>query len=104
MKRRPQFEQFTIIPQLSKWFIISCIVGMLFGLGSAALLASLEWATNWRESHLLWAIALLPLGGLFSGWIYHKYSKKVQAGNNLLLEEIHHPQSIISLRMQGKLI
>ncbi|MEG4037115.1 voltage-gated chloride channel family protein [Microcoleus sp. S36b_A4] len=98
MKRLPQFEQFTIIPQLSKWFIISCIVGMLSGLGSAALLASLEWATNWRESHL-WAIALLPLGGFFSGWIYHKYGKKVEAGNNLLLEEIHHPQSIIPLRM-----
>ena len=98
MKPLPQFEQFTVIPQLSKWFIISCIVGMLSGLGSAALLASLEWATNWRESHL-WAIALLPLGGFFSGWIYHKYGKKVEAGNNLLLEEIHHPQSIIPLRM-----
>ncbi|MEG4119075.1 voltage-gated chloride channel family protein [Microcoleus sp. N9_B4] len=98
MKPLPQFEPFTIIPQLSKWFIVSCIVGMLSGLGSAALLASLEWATNWRESHL-WAIALLPLGGFFSGWIYHKYGKKVEAGNNLLLEEIHHPQSIIPLRM-----
>ncbi|MEG4812066.1 voltage-gated chloride channel family protein [Microcoleus sp. F8-D3] len=98
MKRIPQFEQFTVIPQLGKWFIISCIVGMLSGLGSAALLASLEWATNWRESHL-WAIALLPVGGFFSGLIYHKYGKKVEAGNNLLLEEIHHPQSIIPLRM-----
>ncbi|MEG5038545.1 MULTISPECIES: voltage-gated chloride channel family protein [unclassified Microcoleus] len=98
MKSLPQLEQFTVILQLSKWFIISCIVGMLSGLGSAALLASLEWATNWRESHL-WAIALLPLGGFFSGWIYHKYGKKVEAGNNLLLEKIHHPQSIIPLRM-----
>ncbi|MEG4503185.1 voltage-gated chloride channel family protein [Microcoleus sp. F6_B4] len=98
MKALPQFQQFTVIPQLGKWFIISCIVGMLSGLGSAALLASLEWATNWRESHL-WAIALLPVGGFFSGWIYHKYGKKVEAGNNLLLEEIHRPQSIIPLRM-----
>ncbi|MEG4440204.1 voltage-gated chloride channel family protein [Microcoleus sp. AT9_B5] len=98
MKALPQLQQLTVIPQLGKWFIISCIVGMLSGLGSAALLASLEWATNWRESHL-WAIALLPVGGFFSGWIYHKYGKKVEAGNNLLLEEIHHPQSIIPLRM-----
>ncbi|MEG4516082.1 MULTISPECIES: hypothetical protein [unclassified Microcoleus] len=43
MKRLPQFEQFPVIPQLRKWFIISCIVGMLSGLGSAPLLASLEW-------------------------------------------------------------
>ncbi|MEG4458519.1 voltage-gated chloride channel family protein [Microcoleus sp. N9_A1] len=98
MKRLPQFEQLIVISQLSKLFIISCIVGILSGLGSAALLASLEWSTNWRESHL-WVIALLPLGGFFSGWIYHRYGKSVEAGNNLLLEEIHHPQSTIPLRM-----
>jgi len=98
MKPLPQFEQFIVIPQLSKLFIISGIVGILSGLGSATLLASLEWATNWRESHL-WVIPLLPLGGFLSGWIYHRYGKRVEAGNNLLLEEIHHPQSTIPLRM-----
>ncbi|MDF0554274.1 voltage-gated chloride channel family protein [Kamptonema sp. UHCC 0994] len=98
MKRFEKFEQFIAIPQLSKWFIIACIVGILSGLGSAALLASLDWATNWRESHL-WMIALLPLAGFLSGWIYHRYGKQVEAGNNLLLEEIHNPQNIIPLRM-----
>ncbi|MCW6052546.1 voltage-gated chloride channel family protein [Lyngbya sp. CCAP 1446/10] len=98
MKWFEKFEQFIALPQLSKWFIISCIVGILSGLGSAALLASLEWATNWRESHL-WIIALLPIAGFLSGWIYHRYGKKVEAGNNLLLEEIHNPKNIIPLRM-----
>ncbi|MEG4497103.1 voltage-gated chloride channel family protein [Microcoleus sp. F10-C6] len=98
MKWFEQFEQFLALPQLSKWFIISCIVGIFSGLGSAALLASLDWATNWRESHL-WIIALLPLAGFLSGWIYHRYGKKVEAGNNLLLEEIHHPKNVIPLRM-----
>ncbi|MCL1471712.1 voltage-gated chloride channel family protein [Argonema antarcticum] len=98
MKPLPQFEQFFAFIQLSKWFIISCLVGILSGIGSAALLASLEWATNWRESHL-WAIALLPIAGFFSGWFYHKYGKTVEAGNNLLLEEIHDPKSTIPLRM-----
>jgi H+/Cl- antiporter ClcA len=98
MKWFEQFEQFIALPQLSKWFIISCIVGILSGLGSAALLASLEWATNWRESHL-WIIALLPIAGFLSGWVYHRYGKKVEAGNNLLLEEIHNPKNIIPLRM-----
>ena len=98
MKWFEQFEQFLALPQLSKWFIISCIVGIFSGLGSAALLASLDWATNWRESHL-WIIALLPLAGFLSGWIYHRYGKKVEAGNNLLLEEIHNPKNIIPLRM-----
>ncbi|MEG4012082.1 MULTISPECIES: voltage-gated chloride channel family protein [unclassified Microcoleus] len=98
MKWFEQFEQFIALVKISKWFIISCLVGILSGLGSAALLASLEWATNWRESHL-WIIALLPLAGFLSGWIYDQYGKNVEAGNNLLLEEIHNPKNIIPLRM-----
>lgn len=93
-----KFEQFIALPQLSKWFFIACLVGVLSGLGSAALLASLDWATNWRESHV-WIIAFLPLGGFFSGWLYHRYGKTVEAGNNLLLEEIHNPRKIIPVQM-----
>lgn len=99
MQYLSQFKQFTtVILQLSKWFMIACIVGILSGCGSAALLASLEWATDWREAHL-WIIALLPLGGFLSGWLYHRYGKSVEGGNNLLLEEIHNSKKIIPLRM-----
>lgn len=98
MHKLRQLEQLVALPQLSKWLIISFIVGILSGIGSAILLASLEWATDWRESHL-WIIALLPLGGFFSGWIYHRFGKRVEAGNNLLLEEIHNPKDIVPLRM-----
>jgi H+/Cl- antiporter ClcA len=98
MKRWNQLEQLVILPQLIKWLVISFVVGIFSGIGSAALLASLEWSTNWRESHL-WIIALLPLGGFISGWIYHRFGRQVEAGNNLLLEEIHHPKEIIPLRM-----
>jgi H+/Cl- antiporter ClcA len=80
------------------WFGLAGLVGVLSGLGSAALLVSLEWATGWREAHG-WAIALLPLGGLLSGWVYHHYGQSVEAGNNLLLEEIHQPQNVIPFRM-----
>ena len=93
-----KLEQLIALPQLFRWFMISLVVGILSGIGSAALLASLEWSTNWRESHF-WIIAFLPLGGFLSGWVYHQFGKRVEAGNNLLLEEIHHPQDIIPLRM-----
>jgi len=93
-----KLEQLIALPQLFRWFMISLVVGILSGIGSAALLASLEWSTDWRESHL-WIIAFLPLGGFLSGWVYHQFGKRVEAGNNLLLEEIHHPQDIIPLRM-----
>jgi H+/Cl- antiporter ClcA len=98
MKKWHQREQLIALPQLAKWLVISSLVGIFAGIGSAALLASLEWSTNWREAHL-WIIALLPLGGFLSGWIYHRFGKQVEGGNNLLLEEIHNPKHIIPLRM-----
>jgi H+/Cl- antiporter ClcA len=98
MKRWYQLEQLVVFPQLIKWLVIAFVVGILSGIGSATLLASLEWSTNWRESHL-GIILLLPVGGFISGWIYHQFGKQVEAGNNLLLQEIHHPKEIIPLRM-----
>lgn len=93
-----RFEQLIALPQLVKWLAIAFVVGILSGTASAALLVSLEWATSWRESHL-WIIALLPLGGLLSGLIYHRFGKSIEAGNNLILEEVHNPKDIIPLRM-----
>jgi H+/Cl- antiporter ClcA len=93
-----RFEQARAIPDLAKWLLIGCLVGILTGTTSAILLAALAWATTWRESHL-WIIWLLPLGGLLSGLIYHYLGSSVEAGNNLLLEEIHNPRMTIPLRM-----
>lgn len=98
MKNLHGFEQLIAIPELIKWLCISFVVGILAGTASAALLASLEWATKVRESHL-WIIALLPLGGLLSGWIYHRFGRSIEGGNNLILEEVHNPKDIIPLRM-----
>lgn len=80
------------------WLAIGCLIGVLSGTASAALLAALEWATSWREAHR-WIIWLLPIGGLLSGLMYHYLGRTVEAGNNLLLEEIHNPQQTIPLRM-----
>ncbi len=98
MKYLRQFEIFTALPYLIKWLPISFVIGIFAGTASAALLASLEWATDWRESHQ-WIIALLPIAGFLSGWIYHRFGRNVEAGNNLLLEEIHNPKNIIPFRM-----
>jgi H+/Cl- antiporter ClcA len=93
-----RFEQANAIPYLVKWLTIGLTIGILTGTASAALLASLDWATGWRESHH-WIVLLLPLGGLLSGLIYHYLGRRIEAGNNLLLEEIHDPQAVIPLRM-----
>ncbi|PWJ58383.1 H+/Cl- antiporter ClcA [Dyadobacter jejuensis] len=83
---------------LLKWLILSAIIGALVGSASALFLVSLEWATLWRESHQ-WIIALLPIGGFVVGLSYYYWGKNVEAGNNLLLDEIHHPAKIVPLKM-----
>ncbi|NKI27134.1 voltage-gated chloride channel family protein [Arenibacter sp. 6A1] len=91
-------EQIPAFLYLLKWLLICGIIGFFVGSISAFFLLSLEWATNWRESHL-WIIALLPLGGFIIGLSYHLYGHSVVKGNNLLLEEFHHPRKIIPFRM-----
>ena len=86
------------ISDLVKWLSISTIIGILTGTSSAALLAALDWATGWREAHS-WLLLLVPVGGLLSGLIYYYLGKSVEAGNNLLLEEIHNPQQAIPWQM-----
>ncbi|WP_405292200.1 voltage-gated chloride channel family protein [Algibacter sp. Ld11] len=92
------FEQIPSLLYLFKWIIICLVLGVLVGGVSAFFLLSLEWATNWRESHL-WVIWLLPVGGFIIGLSYHLYGNSVVKGNNLLLEEFHSPKKIIPFRM-----
>ncbi|AXP81628.1 H(+)/Cl(-) exchange transporter ClcA [Mariniflexile rhizosphaerae] len=92
------FEQIPTLVYLFKWIFICLILGVIVGSISAFFLLSLEWATNWRESHL-WIIALLPVGGFIIGLSYHLFGNSVVKGNNLLLEEFHSPKKIIPFRM-----
>lgn len=91
-------EQIPSFIYLGKWLVICLVIGALAGSASAALLYSLQWATDFRESHQ-WIIALLPIGGLMVGLVYHYYGSSVVKGNNMLLEEFHSPQKIIPFKM-----
>lgn len=81
-----------------KWFFLSALIGVTVGTSSALFLLSLDFVTNFRESHI-WLIAFLPLGGLAIGLLYHYYGKEVEAGNNLLIDTIHNPKKTIPFRM-----
>jgi H+/Cl- antiporter ClcA len=83
---------------LLRWTAISLATGILAGTASAALLVSLNWATDVREAHM-WLIALLPVAGLIVGLLYYYFGSSVEAGNNLLLEEIHDPKTTVPVRM-----
>lgn len=92
------FRKYPALPYILKWLCISIIIGGLAGTASAGFLQSLEWATQFRESHI-WLIALLPVAGFLIGLLYYYYGKDVEAGNNVLIESIHDPQEIIPLKM-----
>ncbi len=82
----------------SPWLGLGALVGVLSGSASALFLIALDWATNYRETHL-WIIGFLPIAGFGIGWVYHRYGSKAVKGNNLILEEIYKSTHPIPLRM-----
>jgi H+/Cl- antiporter ClcA len=91
-------EQILLLPYLGKWTLLAVLIAVLSGTASAFFLFALDYATNWRETHQ-WIIWLLPLAGFVVGWIYLKVGSSVEAGNNLLIDEIHDPKNVVPLRM-----
>jgi H+/Cl- antiporter ClcA len=82
----------------SKWTGISALVGVATGAASALFLLSLEAATEYRLSHPI-LLFFLPVGGFLVGWLYHRFGKSVEGGNNLIIDEFHDPQKVIPFRM-----
>lgn len=78
--------------------VLSCLVAVMAGSASALFLFALEWATNTRSAHR-WLLWLLPLAGFAVGWLYLRFGQRIEAGNNLLIDEIHDPKKVIPLRM-----
>ena len=74
----------------AKWVTIGVPVGAAIGSAVALFLWILNLAieTFWNCP---WLLFLLPLGGMAVGLVYHLFGKSVEAGNNLVLEQIHEP-------------
>jgi H+/Cl- antiporter ClcA len=68
------------------------------GSASALFLFLLDWSTQTRE-HFPWIVAGLPIVGFCVAWLYGKIGKSIEAGNNLLIDEIHEPKSTVPFRM-----
>jgi H+/Cl- antiporter ClcA len=98
MSASRRFEQLDLLPYIGKWIAIACVVAALAGTASAFFLFGLDWVTAWREGHR-WIIWLLPIAGFAVGWVYLKLGANVEAGNNLIIDEIHDPQKVVPLRM-----
>lgn len=81
-----------------KWLAILLPMAAVVGSASAFFLWSLDALTRTRfESP--WLLWLLPLSGLAIGWIYQQFGKSSNAGNNLIIDEIHQPGAGVPKRM-----
>jgi H+/Cl- antiporter ClcA len=73
-------------------------VGVLCGAASALFLYLLGWATDFRNGHEF-IIYTLPVAGLAIGWIYERFGRSIEGGNNLIIDTIHDEGPQIPLRM-----
>jgi H+/Cl- antiporter ClcA len=81
-----------------KWAALSIIVGALIGSTAAFFLNSLDFVTNWRETHT-WIIYSLPFVGFTIGAIYYYFGGEAKKGNNLLLEQHNSPETRVPFKM-----
>ncbi|UBM58642.1 voltage-gated chloride channel family protein [Marinilongibacter aquaticus] len=92
------FEQFQIGKHLLRWSLMVLPVAIAVGSMVALFLWLLEWATHTRWNNM-WLIYLLPLAGILIYALYRFWGKNAEAGNNLIMDEIHKPGGGIPFRM-----
>lgn len=81
-----------------RWTLLLVPMAIAVGTLCAAFLWSLDAATRARFEHPS-LLFLLPIGGAGVGWLYHRLGRSVEAGNNLIVEQIHEPGGGVPLRM-----
>lgn len=92
------FEQFYIAKHLLRWSLLIFPVSITVGLLVALFLWLLDIATATRWQNM-WLIFLLPLAGILISWLYRFWGKNADAGNNLIMDEIHKPGGGVPARM-----
>lgn len=98
-----QFSEKQLLSQLTwfaLWAIVGGFLGLIVGSACAVFLISLQWVTQWRESHV-WIIALLPLLAAAVAYLYQRFDTGEEGkGNNTIIFRIQNPDNKpISWRM-----
>lgn len=92
------FEQPVIAQHLALWFVRVVPVSLAVGLLVALFLWLLDLVTQLRWDNL-WIISLMPLAGISIMLLYKIAGKQADAGNNLIIDEIHKPGGGVPTRM-----
>lgn len=83
---------------VARWLIVVAPVGVLVGSAVALFLWALDQVTRLRWTHP-WLLWLLPLGGVAVGALYEWWGRSAEAGNDLIMDEIHEPGGGVPGRM-----
>jgi H+/Cl- antiporter ClcA len=97
-KLNNRFEHLAILNHLLRWTLLTIPVSFIVGSLVALFLWLLEKATELRWQHG-WLLYLLPLAGILIFAMYKYLGKNAEAGNNLIMEEIHEPGGGVPTRM-----
>ncbi|GGB05215.1 voltage-gated chloride channel family protein [Puia dinghuensis] len=92
------FEQFSILSYLFRLTLLVIPVALTVGSLVALFLCLLDEATQFRFANP-WMLFLLPLAGIFIYVLYKYLGKNSEAGNNLIIDEIHEPGGGVPARM-----
>lgn len=81
-----------------KWLAICIPSAAVVGTAVALFLWLLDRVTEiqWQNA---WLLYFLPLAGSGSGYLYHRFGQSAEAGNNLIMEQIHEPGGGVPTRM-----
>ncbi|SDL21784.1 voltage-gated chloride channel family protein [Siphonobacter aquaeclarae] len=83
---------------LLRWTLLVLPLSVAAGSAVALFLWSLDAVTDVRFAHP-WLLYLLPLAGAGIFFLYRWGGKQADAGNNLIIDEIHEPGAGVPLRM-----
>ncbi|HEY8893746.1 MAG TPA: voltage-gated chloride channel family protein [Niastella sp.] len=97
-KLKNSFEHIAIAKHLLRWTLLTIPVAFITGSLVALFLWLLDRVTELRWQNG-WLLYLLPLAGVAIYFAYTLLGKKAEAGNNLIMDEIHEPGGGVPARM-----
>src|SRR5882762_5036607 len=95
---KTRFEHLFILSHLLRWTLLVIPVAFTAGSLVALFLWLLDRAIYLRFDHP-WLLFLLPLAGVLIYALYKFFGKNAEAGNNLIMDEIHEPGGGVPARM-----
>lgn len=91
-------ERLQQVLSLAKWFALVALMAVIVGSLCALFLYSLDLVTVTRFAHP-WLLFGLPVAGFVMALAYRTFGKSAEAGNNLIVDQIHEPGGGVPLRM-----